>query len=89
MCGASDAEEENDKEEPKSDDTYILDPFPDHNFVPNAWMDILATVDMCVNEVNPITFCDEEGYDIASFQMINVIPEKTIVETKSQIIHPK
>ena len=85
MCGASNAEDKN-EEEPKFDDAYILDPFPDHKFVRDAWMDILATVDMCVNKVNPITFCDEEGYDIASFQMINVIPEKTIVETKSRIV---
>ena len=67
-------------------DTYILEPFPNDKFVPDAWMDTLATVDVCINEVNPIKFCDGRGYDIASFQMINVILEQTIVETKSRIV---
>lgn len=82
MCGASDAEDEN-EENSKSDDAYVLDPFPDQKFVPDAWMDILATVDVCVNEVNPVIFCDEEGYDIAPFFMVQAVKEKTIAEPRS------
>ena len=34
----------------------ILDPFPNDKFIPDGWMDILATVDVCVNEVTPTVF---------------------------------
>ena len=47
-----------DEEDPKHDDTYILEPFPDEKFVPDAWMDILALVDVCANKVTPTAFCD-------------------------------
>ena len=57
MCGASDEEIE-DKKEP-----YIPKPFPNDKFVLEAWIDTLATVDVCVNEVTPTIFCDEEGFD--------------------------
>ena len=54
MCGASDVEKE--EEEEKEKEPYILEPFPNDKFVPDAWMDILATVDVCVNEVTPKFF---------------------------------
>ena len=54
MCGASDAGKE--IEEEKDDDPYILDPFPNDKFIPEGWMDILATVDVCVDEVSPYCF---------------------------------
>ena len=72
MCGASDQDEKEEKD--KNDkDPYILDPFPNEKFVPDAWMDILATVDVCVNEVTPTVFCDEEGYDLVPFHMISIV----------------
>ena len=49
-------------------------------------MDILATVDVCVNDVTPTAFCDEEGFDLAPLFTIRVIPETPIVETKSGIV---
>ena len=67
MCGASDHDDQEERKSENDGDTYILDPFPNDKFVPDAWMDILATVDVCVNEVTPIVFCDEEGYDLVSF----------------------
>ena len=38
-------------------------------------MDTLATVDVCVNEVTPTVFCDEEGYDLVPFRMVSIIQE--------------
>ena len=90
MCGASDQEDEGDHK-PKNDrDSYILDPFPNDKFVLDAWMDILATIDVCVNEVNPTVFCDKEGYDLIPFQMvlaINELPSQQ--ELKSLMKHKK
>ena len=54
-------------------DDYILKPFPKHKFEPLGWMDVLATVTICTNNVNPILFCDEEGYDIIPMQMVNIV----------------
>ena len=59
MCGASDGEKEEQKEENK--EPYIPEPFPNDKFILDAWMDTLATVDVCVNEVTPTVFCNEEG----------------------------
>ena len=75
MCEASDQEVEGDHEPENDWDSYILDPFPNDKFVPDAWMDILATVDVCVNEVTPSVFCDEEGYDLISFHMVFAIED--------------
>ena len=86
MCGASDADADEDEEDPKHDDTYILEPFLDEKFVPDAWMDILATVNVCVNKVTQLHFCDEEGFDLEPLFTVRVIPEQTIVETKSRIV---
>ena len=59
--------------EPKLDEDYILEPFPNDQFIPDAWQDVLATVDVCVNEVTPTVFCDEEGYDIVPVHMVRVL----------------
>ena len=32
-------------------------------------------VDVCVNEVAPIVFCDKEGFDLVPFQMVLVIQD--------------
>ena len=36
-------------------------------------MDTLAMVDVCIKDVTPTIFCDEEGFDLVSFQMVVVI----------------
>ena len=74
MCGASDNEEEH----PESGDegrseTYVPEPFPEKEFEPHGWSDILATLDVCTNEVTPTMFCDEEGYDLFPFQMVKIL----------------
>ena len=64
MCGASDDENEQKHKELSVDEAYILEPFPNNQFVPDAWMHVLATMDVCVNETSPTVFCDDEGYDL-------------------------
>ena len=74
MCVAS--ENGNQKEQERKEsvhDDYITKPFPKHKFEPLGWMDVLATVTICVNDVNPTLFCDEEGYDVILVQMVNVL----------------
>ena len=48
-------------------------------------MQMLANIDVCVNETTPTKFVDEEGHDIAPFFMVNLIGEDTssIHETKT------
>ena len=65
MCGALDNGEETKGEAKEiSSKTYIPEPFPKREFEPFGWPDILATLIVCTNEVNPTLFCDEEGYDL-------------------------
>lgn len=59
MCGASEDGTNGEDKKPKIDEDYILEPFPNDQFIRDAWQDILATVDVCVNEVTPTVFCDE------------------------------
>ena len=74
MCGASEGEKEESSQKTKeTSDPYIPEPFPNDKFIPDAWMDTLATVDVCVNEVTPIVFCDKEGYDLVPFKMVSII----------------
>ena len=77
MCEASEGEMDEEDVEPKLDEDYILEPIPNDQFIPDAWQDVLATMDVCVNEVTPIVFCDEEGYDIIPVHMVNVLHEET------------
>ena len=75
MCGASDndnASKEGDDSREKPDAAYVLEPFPKKEFKPLGWIDVLATLDVCVDKITPIVFCDEEGYDIMPLQMVNV-----------------
>ena len=39
---------------------------------------------ICVNEVTPTVFCDEEGYDIIPVHMIRVLHEETKQENDEQ-----
>ena len=73
ICGTSkngDTKEREGKE--TSNETYILE----HKFEPFGWLDILATIAICTNNVNPTLFCNEEGYDVIPLQMVNVLPIK-------------
>ncbi|MCO5585802.1 hypothetical protein L7F22_039737 [Adiantum nelumboides] len=49
---------------------YIPEPFPKERMEPLEWTQILATLDICVNELTPTRFCDDEGYDLIPFNMI-------------------
>ena len=40
-------------------------------------MDVLATVDVCVNETSPTVFCDDEGYDLVQFHMVSAVIEES------------
>ena len=62
---------------PKIDEDYILEPFPNDQFISDAWQDVLATVDVCINKVTPTVFCDEEGYDIIPIHMVEVFHGKS------------
>ena len=50
-----------------------MEPFPNDKFILDAWMDTLATMDVCINEATPIALCDEKGFDLVLFQMVLVI----------------
>ena len=41
-------------------------------------------MDVCVNEVTPTVFCDEEGYDIIPVHMVRVLHEETKQEDDEQ-----
>lgn len=73
MCGAFKDEKSN-KEELTIVD-YILEPFLEEDFEPIGWQDILAIVDTRLNDVTPIKFCNEEGFDLLSIQIIKVLPK--------------
>ena len=73
ICGASEGEKEEDTKEAK--DPYILEPLPNNKFILDAWMDTLATVDVCLNEVTLTVFCNKEGYDMVPFRMVSIIHE--------------
>ena len=46
--------------------------FPDHEFEPLNWNDMLATVDVCAN-IYATRHCDKDPYDIISINMVKVI----------------
>ena len=79
MCGASDCSDFDRNEQALGrvlkDEAYVPKPFLEHMFKPNEWNQILATLDVCVNEVRPMKFCDENGYDIVPYFMISTIRE--------------
>ena len=76
ICGALKGEKDEDTQKTKeTKEPYIPEPFPNDKFILDAWMDTLATRDVCVNEVTPTLFCDEEGYDLVPFRMVSIIQE--------------
>lgn len=84
-CGSQVEEGERDRSFEDSD--YIPDPFPEEMFEPLEWTQILATLDVCVNEVTPTKFCDKNGLDIVPICMINGIQrpqEEALNQTKEE-----
>ena len=75
MCGVSDCSDFDRNKQALGrvlkDEAYV----PEHMFEPNEWNQILATLDVCVNEVTPTKFCDENGYDIVPYFMLSPILE--------------
>ena len=63
--------EDSDGEGKSASSNYIPEPFPEHELEPYGWQDILATLDVCAN-VHATKHCDEKGYDIVSFNMVEV-----------------
>ena len=72
-----------------TDEAYVPEPFPEVELEPLEWVQILATLDVCVNDVNPTNFCDEQGFDIVPFQMMNVINEQSTENSKKQNLSMK
>ena len=64
MCGASEdgslRKEDCALERSDNDEEYVPDPFPEEMFEPIEWMQMLANIDVCVNETTPTKFVDEE-----------------------------
>ena len=73
MCGASEDGIDEEDMKPKIDKDYILEPFPNDQFILDTCQDVLATVDVCVNEVTQTVFYDKEWFDIIPIQMVRVI----------------
>ena len=79
-CGASECNSQ-DKQEWKGDRSYedsdyVPEPFPEEQLEPLERIQILATLDVCANETTPTKFCDDEGYDIIAFNMVNPTVEQ-------------
>ena len=55
------------------DDGYIPEPFPEDEFEPLEWTHILATLDICTNEIVESQFCDEEGFDVQPILMVRAL----------------
>ena len=53
---------------------YIAEPFSEHKLEPNGWHDILTTLDVCA-QVHATAHCDDEGYDIQSINMVQVLKD--------------
>ncbi|MCO5551799.1 hypothetical protein L7F22_005301 [Adiantum nelumboides] len=88
MCGASDNGDLTKKEcileRSVTDEAYIPEPFLEHLFEPFGWTQILSTLDICVNELTPTKFCDEEGYDLVTLQMASVILESGLESDENE-----
>ena len=85
MCGASDCgsltQEEGKGDIVFEDSDYIPEPFPEQLMEPLEWTQILATLDVCINEVTPTRFCDKNGLDITPLCMIKAIKPSKELET--------
>ena len=66
------AVEEGKEEGNVSLEDFIPEPCLEHEFEPHRWRDILATLDVCA-DVHATKHCDEEGYDLISMNMVNVV----------------
>ena len=77
------AVEEEKEEGDASLEDYIPKPFPKHEFEPHGWWDILETLDVCAN-VHATKHCDNEGCDLISMNIVNVVLMETMVEASQQ-----
>ena len=68
----SEAINESEGESDASSSNYISEPYPEEEFEPHGWHDILATLDVCVN-VHATKNCDDEGYNLISMNMVNFV----------------
>ncbi|MCO5586696.1 hypothetical protein L7F22_040638 [Adiantum nelumboides] len=79
MCGAFDCgdltKEECILERSITDEGYIPEPYPEYLFESFGWTQIFSTLDICVNELTPTKFCDDEGNNLVTLQMASVILE--------------
>ncbi|MCO5593057.1 hypothetical protein L7F22_047062 [Adiantum nelumboides] len=77
MCGASKCgslvKEDCIVERSMDNEDYIPEHFLEQIFEPFGWTEILATLDVCVNELIPTKFCDEKGYDLVSCFMLKLM----------------
>ena len=74
MSGTCEKEEQKEKEKERSElNDYIPEPFPKHKFEPLRWNAVLATVTICVNDVTPTLFCDEDSFDVIPIQTVIAI----------------
>ena len=53
---------------------YIANPFPENELEPHGLHDILATLDVCA-QVHATAHYDDEGYDIQSINMVQVLKD--------------
>ena len=93
MCGTSEdgslQKEDCALERSEDDANYIPAPFPEEIFEPVEWMQMLANIDVCVNETTPTKFVDEEGHDIVPFFMVKSIKQDTSSIFKTDTIEVK
>ncbi|KAH7373739.1 hypothetical protein KP509_17G072600 [Ceratopteris richardii] len=62
------------------DPTYAPVVFPDEEFEPHGWAEILATMDVAINEEQWTPHCDEDGYDISVFSIEPIMGEAVLEE---------
>ena len=65
----------------------ILKPLPRHHFEPFKWSHVLATQEVCMNEINPTHFCDEKGYAITPMYILSVTWEEPKEEANISQAH--
>ena len=84
MCGDFDCgsltREEGKGDRDFEDSDYIRESFPEQLMEPLEWTQILATLDVCANEITPARFCDENGLDITPLCMIKAIKSSNELE---------
>ncbi|KAH7294633.1 hypothetical protein KP509_27G010700 [Ceratopteris richardii] len=62
------------------DPAYAPVVFPYEEFEPHGWAEILATMDVAINEEQWTPHCDEDGYDISVFSIEPIMGEAVLEE---------